>query len=326
MAGGQQRARSWRPRFRMLSVGIIRVAWHMAGGQQRARGHCSKVGAKALEFYFPASYISLPYKMTEPIIQIRGLRTRYGRIEVIKGIDLDIYPRETLVILGRSGCGKSTLLRHIIGLQKPTQGQVLVKGVDMAVAEGEERDAVCRKVGMLFQGAALFNSMSVGENVALPLEEHTRLAPSTIRIMTRLKLEMVGLSGFDDFMPAQLSGGMKKRAGLARALAMDPDILLCDEPSAGLDPIVAVGIDHLIRKLQQAYRMTIVVVTHELESVWLIADRIALMHEGRFVFIGDQEAFRASQLPEVRQFLERQPDPNLPEGERYLATLVGERR
>jgi phospholipid/cholesterol/gamma-HCH transport system ATP-binding protein len=268
-----------------------------------------------------------PEEMTmhDPIIQIRGLRTRYGRQEIIRGIDLDIYPRETLVILGRSGCGKSTLLRHIVGLQRPTQGQILVKGVDMAAAAGEERDSVCKKIGMLFQGGALFNSMTVGENVALPLEEHTRLEPSTIRIMTRLKLEMVGLAGCEDLMPAQLSGGMKKRAGLARALAMDPDILLCDEPSAGLDPIVAVGIDHLIRKLQQAFRMTIVVVTHELESVWLIADRIALMHAGRFLFVGSQEEFKASPLPEVRQFLERQPDPNQPEGERYLASLVGER-
>ena len=264
-------------------------------------------------------------QMKEPVIHIRGLHTRYGQLEIIKGIDLDIYPHETLVILGRSGCGKSTLLRHIVGLQRPSQGEVLVKGVDMAHAGEAERDAVSKKIGMLFQGAALFNSMSVGDNVALPLEEHTRLEPPTIQIMTRLKLEMVGLAGYDTFMPAQLSGGMKKRAGLARALAMDPDILLCDEPSAGLDPIVAVGIDYLIRKLQQAFKMTIVVVTHELESVWLIADRIALMHEGRFVFIGDQEAFKKSTIPEVRQFLERQPDPGVPDGRKYLASLVGER-
>jgi phospholipid/cholesterol/gamma-HCH transport system ATP-binding protein len=263
--------------------------------------------------------------MPEPIIQIRGLHTRYGRHEIIKGIDLDIYPHETLVILGRSGCGKSTLLRHIIGLQRPDRGQILVKGVDMATADGSERDGVCKKIGVLFQGAALFNSMTIGENVALPLEEHTRLESSTIQIMTRLKLEMVGLSGYDHFMPAQLSGGMKKRAGLARALAMDPDILLCDEPSAGLDPIVAVGIDHLIRKLQQAFKMTIIVVTHELESVWLIADRIALMHEGKFLFIGDQAALKESRIPEVRQFLERQPDAAMPDGRKYLASLVGER-
>jgi len=278
-------------------------------------------GAKGLESYFPASYIS---GMNEPVIQIRGLHALYGRLEILKGIDLDIYPNETLVILGRSGCGKSTLLRHILGLQRPDRGRILVKGVDMAAADETERSTVSKKIGVLFQGAALFNSMTVGENVALPLEEHTRLEPSTIRIMTRLKLEMVGLSGFDHFMPAQLSGGMKKRAGLARALAMDPDILFCDEPSAGLDPIVAVGIDHLIRKLQQAFRMTIVVVTHELESVWLIADRIALMHEGRFLFIGDKEALRASQIPEVRQFLERQPDAGEPDGRKYLASLVGE--
>ncbi|HNW58499.1 MAG TPA: ABC transporter ATP-binding protein [bacterium] len=262
--------------------------------------------------------------MPEPVIEIRGLHTRYGRQEVIKGIDLDIYPNETLVILGRSGCGKSTLLRHIIGLQRPDRGRILMKGVDMAAADEAAAGQVRKRIGVLFQGAALFNSMSVSENVALPLREHTRLEPSTIQIMTRLKLEMVGLSGFDQFMPAQLSGGMKKRAGLARALAMDPDILLCDEPSAGLDPIVAAGIDALIRKLQQAFRMTIVVVTHELESVWLIADRIALMHEGRFLFVGDQAAFKASTIPEVRQFLERQPDAGEPDGRKYLASLVGE--
>jgi phospholipid/cholesterol/gamma-HCH transport system ATP-binding protein len=258
----------------------------------------------------------------EPIIQIRDLRTRYGSKEILKGINLDMYANETFAILGRSGCGKSTLLRHLVALEKPTAGNILIKGVDMAGASEDERDQVLRKVGMLFQGAALFNSMTVGENVGLALTEHTSLEPSTIKIMTRLKLDLVGLAGYEDFMPAQLSGGMKKRAALARSLAMDPDILFCDEPSAGLDPIVAAGIDQLILKLHKAFRMTIVVVTHELASVFLIADRVALLHEGRVVFCGDKEALQAEKNPYIQQFLERRPDDEVPDGETYLKSLV----
>jgi phospholipid/cholesterol/gamma-HCH transport system ATP-binding protein len=182
----------------------------------------------------------------EPIIAIRNLKTHYGSRQILKDITLDIYRGETMVILGRSGCGKSTLLRHIIGLAKPTFGQIIIKGHDIAKLNESEMLPVRRKIGMLFQSAGLFNSMTIGDNVALPLREHTELEPSTIKIMTRMKLEQVGLGGFEDFMPAQLSGGMKKRAGLARAIAMDPEILFCDEPSAGLDPVVAVGIDKLI--------------------------------------------------------------------------------
>ncbi len=258
-----------------------------------------------------------------PIIQIIDLRTRYGGKEILKGITLDLYANETFVILGRSGCGKSTLLRHLVGLETPTAGRILIKGVDMAGAAEPERNRVLRKVGMLFQGAALFNSMTVAENVGLPLQEHTPLEPSTVKIMTRLKLDLVGLSGYEDFMPAQLSGGMKKRAALARALAMDPDILFCDEPSAGLDPIVAAGIDHLILKLHKAFKMTIVVVTHELASVFLIADRVALLHEGSVVFCGTLEELKSSTHPYVRQFLERRPDEQVPDSESYLKSLLG---
>ncbi|MDZ7371380.1 MAG: ABC transporter ATP-binding protein, partial [candidate division KSB1 bacterium] len=232
--------------------------------------------------------------MSEPIISIRDLHTSYGSRKILKGINLDIYPRETLVILGRSGCGKSTLLRHMIGLNKPDRGQIFIKGVDIVTASEKEREKLLIKMGMLFQNGALFNSMTVGENVALPLMAHTPQEPSTIRIMTRMKLGMVGLSGFEDFMPSQLSGGMKKRAGLARAIAMDPDILFCDEPSAGLDPIVAVGIDHLILKLKTALKMTIVVVTHEMASVFLIADRVCLLHEGEIKFLGTKEELTRS--------------------------------
>lgn len=264
--------------------------------------------------------------MSEPIIQIKDLHTKYGDLEVLKGITFDIYPNETMVILGRSGCGKSTLLRHIVGLQKPTQGEIIIKGVNLTQATEGERKQILKRTGMLFQGAALFNSMTIGENVALPLEEHTSLEHSTIRIMTRMKLDLVGLSGFEDFMPAQLSGGMKKRAALARALAMDPDILFCDEPSAGLDPIVAAGIDYLILKLKKAFKMTIVVVTHELQSVFLIADRIALLHNGHVVFLGSKEDMQQSDHPVVRQFLERRPDEESMDREKHLNSLIGEEK
>jgi phospholipid/cholesterol/gamma-HCH transport system ATP-binding protein len=262
--------------------------------------------------------------MTEPIIKIRNLQTSYGKRKILKGVDLDIFPFETLVILGRSGCGKSTLLRHIVGLNTPDTGEIIVKGVDIVTAKEDEKNTVLKKVGMLFQNGALFNSMTVGENVALPLLEHTPQDETIIKIMTRMKLGLVGLSGFENFVPSQLSGGMKKRAALARAIAMDPDILFCDEPSAGLDPIVAVGIDQLILNLQSAMRMTTVVVTHEMASVFMIADRICLLHEGEIKFLGTKEDMKQSQDPYVVQFLERRPDEEHLDPDKYLHELVGD--
>ena len=262
----------------------------------------------------------------DAVISIRDLHTHYDGRPILQGIHLDVYRGETMVILGRSGCGKSTLLRHLVGLATPTSGQVIVKGYDLAGLPEEELVPVRRKLGMLFQSAALFNSMTVAENVALPLREHTALEKSTIDIMARMKLEQVGLSGFENFMPAQLSGGMKKRAGLARAIAMDPEILFCDEPSAGLDPVVAMGIDQLILKLKKAFKMTIVVVTHELASVFTIADRIAMLHEGRVIALGTPEELQASANPIVKQFLQREADAEEIDRERYLSNLVGERQ
>lgn len=256
------------------------------------------------------------------VICIRNLSTRFGEREILKDVSLEIRRGETFVILGGSGCGKSTLLRQIVGLEHPTGGQIWIQGKDITRLSDEEFNDLRKKIGMAFQNSALFNSMTVGENVALPLREHTSLEDTTIQIMTRIKLEQVGLSGFESFMPSQLSGGMRKRAGIARALAMDPEILLFDEPSAGLDPIIAAGIDNLILKLKQAFRMTIVLVTHELTSAFLLADRMAMLDQGRILFVGTPEEMRACTIPRVRQFMDRQPDQESPDVEQYLRNLT----
>ena len=243
-----------------------------------------------------------------PLISARGLRVNYGSREVLHGIDLEVTRGETVVILGGSGSGKSTLLRTLVGLEKPSGGEVLVKGTDLARATDRELDAIRKKIGLSFQGGALIGSMTVGENIALPLLEHSDLAPSTIEVMVRIKLEQVGLSGFEHFSPAQLSGGMKKRAAMARALAMDPEILFFDEPSAGLDPIMAAGIDDLILNLKKAYALTIIMVTHELASAFLVADRIILIDHGQILAAGPANEIQQSTQRRVRQFLDRIAD------------------
>ena len=262
---------------------------------------------------------------TEPVISLRNLRVSYGAREILHGISFDVLPGETLVILGGSGSGKSTLLRTLVGLEKPSAGEIFIKGQDLAKASAAELDEIRRKIGMSFQGGALFGSMTVGENIALPLREHTRLEDSTIEIILRLKLEQVGLEGFEYYTPSQLSGGMKKRAAVARALAMDPEILFFDEPSAGLDPIIAAGIDELILHLKRAFRMTIIVVTHELASAFLIADRMLLIDRGNVVALGTPEEMRSSMQPRVRQFLDRVPEPEISGEMDYLQMLTAER-
>jgi phospholipid/cholesterol/gamma-HCH transport system ATP-binding protein len=266
-----------------------------------------------------------PAPHPEPVISIRNLRVSYGEREILHGISFDVVPGETLVILGGSGSGKSTLLRTLVGLEKPNAGQILIKGRDLAKASAAEMDEIRTKIGMSFQGGALFGSMTVGENVALPLREHTQLEDSTIEIILRLKLEQVGLEGFEYYSPSQLSGGMKKRAAVARALAMDPEILFFDEPSAGLDPIIAAGIDQLILELKRAFHMTIIVVTHELASAFLIADRMLLIDKGNIVAIGTTEEMRSSTQPRVRQFLGRVPEPEISAEMDYLQMLTAER-
>jgi len=266
-----------------------------------------------------------PTRHPEPVISLRDLRVSYGEREILHGISFDVVQGETLVILGGSGSGKSTLLRTLVGLEKPSAGEIWIKGRDLAKVSAVEMDEIRTKIGMSFQGGALFGSMTVGENVALPLREHTRLEDSTIEIILRLKLQQVGLEGFEYYAPSQLSGGMKKRAAVARALAMDPEILFFDEPSAGLDPIIAAGIDELILELKRAFRMTIIVVTHELASAFLIADRMLLIDKGNIVALGTPEEIRSSTQPRVRQFLDRVPEPEISGEMDYLQMLTEER-
>ncbi|HXX19531.1 MAG TPA: ABC transporter ATP-binding protein [Candidatus Acidoferrum sp.] len=259
-----------------------------------------------------------------PAISVRDLRVKYGEREILHGINFDAPAGQTLVILGGSGSGKSTLLRTLVGLESPTGGSIWIRGKDFAAMREAERDELRKKMGMSFQSGALFGSMTVAENVALPLREHTKLDDSTIDIMVRLKLNQVGLSGFENYMPAQLSGGMKKRAAIARALAMDPEVLFFDEPSAGLDPIIAAGIDELILALKKAFHITILVVTHELASAFLIADRMILLNKGVIVADGTPVELQASANPRVRQFLDRVPEKELTAEIDYLQMLTGE--
>ena len=254
---------------------------------------------------------------TRPAIEARRIRKSYDGRVVLEEIDLNVRAGETLVILGASGSGKSTLLRCLVGLERPDAGTVIIQGVDVFAADPRALSALRERIGMAFQGGALFGSMTVAENVCLPLAEYSRLPDSTRRIIARIKLGMVGLEDAMDKLPSQLSGGMRKRAALARAIALDPDILFFDEPSAGLDPVTGAGLDRLLLQLKKAYQVTIVVVTHEMASAFTIADRVALIHEGRFLVIDTPDAVQASQDPIVRRFLDRQPPDSMDGASRF---------
>jgi phospholipid/cholesterol/gamma-HCH transport system ATP-binding protein len=244
-----------------------------------------------------------------PYVQVDSLVARYGTRTVLDGVSLTAHRGEITVILGGSGCGKTTLLRNIVGLLTPVSGRVLINGRDIHRASEEEQEAILRNIGMSFQGGALFNSLTLEDNVALPIIEHTHVDPDTARMLARMKLALVGLDRAAHLLPAEISGGMKKRGAVARALALDPDLLLFDELSAGLDPITARGLDELVLSLRDQFDVAILIVTHELSSIQMIADRAVMLDAGTVLAAGTLEEVKNTEHPQIRAFFDRKPKP-----------------
>jgi len=248
----------------------------------------------------------------EPIIKVRNLTVGYGDVVLLERVGFDVRRGEVFVILGGSGSGKSTLLKHMIGLLEPNSGSVVIDGDDIITALGERRRAILRKIGVMYQSGALFGSMTLAENVRLPLEEYTDLTSDEIGLIARMKLSLVGLGMYTGHLPAEISGGMQKRAAIARAMALDPTILFLDEPSAGLDPITSAELDGLITRLSRSLGVTFVIVTHELPSIFAVADRVIMLDRRRkgIVAEGDPRKLRdTSEDPWVRQFFNREAEP-----------------
>ncbi|MFC1674842.1 ABC transporter ATP-binding protein [Candidatus Omnitrophota bacterium] len=243
----------------------------------------------------------------EVIISLKNVSKAFGERKTIDKVSLDILRGETFVIMGCSGSGKSTLLRLMTGIIDPDEGNIFIKGKDIANIPLEELNDVRKSFGMSFQYSALLDSLTVEENIALPLKEHTKLADEIINIVIKMKLSLVGLRGFEKYYPSQISGGMRKRVGLARAIALDPDIVFYDEPTSGLDPVVGGVIDKLIKDLSKRLLITSVVVTHDMQSVFNIADKVAMVHKGSIVEIGTPEEIKNSKNPYIQQFIQGNP-------------------
>ncbi len=256
------------------------------------------------------------------VMEVENVSTSYGERRILEDVSLSVSEGEIMVIMGGSGSGKSTLLRCLLGLHHPDTGTIRLFGRDIAELSGREWHKLRTKIGVSFQGGALFNSMSVGDNVCMPLREHTRLDERTIRIISRMKLELVDMAAFAHLMPAQLSGGMTKRTALARAIVMDPNILFFDEPSAGLDPIVAADLDKLILQIRDAMGVTIVVVTHELQSAFAIADRITILDHGHILMTGTIDEVRSSDNQRIRNLLQRSSEQEVIDADEYLRRLT----
>jgi len=261
--------------------------------------------------------IGLHWKMTmdrQPIIRVRDLVARYGDETILEGISFDVFEGEIFVILGGSGCGKSTLLKHLIGLIRPYSGQVTIDGDDISRADSQGYQKLLQKIGILYQSGALLGSMTVAENIALPIMEYTDLSSDLVSSLIRMKLNLVQLQGYEDYLPSEISGGMKKRAGLARAMALNPKILFFDEPSAGLDPVTSAGLDNLILHLNKSLGTTMVIVTHELQSILTVAQRVIMLDKGTKGIIaeGDPRHLReTSRNPLVWRFFNRRPEESV---------------
>jgi phospholipid/cholesterol/gamma-HCH transport system ATP-binding protein len=249
---------------------------------------------------------------TQPVVEVTDLFRKFGERTVIDGISLQVRRGETLVIMGGSGCGKSTLLRHIIGVMKPNAGSVKIFGDEITTKSEREIGDIRRRFGMLFQSGALLASLTVGENVALPLLHHTDMSAGEVQDTVIRKLQMVGLNGFENLKPAEISGGMRKRVGLARALALDPELLFSDEPTSGLDPIMTAVVDKLTLELTHGSGMTAVVVTHDMTSAFRIATRMIMLGRGRIIAQGSPDEIRTHPDPEVQQFINGEPDGPMP--------------
>ena len=243
-------------------------------------------------------------KEQKPVIEIRNMVAKYGTKTILSDINVDILPEEITVILGGSGSGKTTLLKNMLRLYEPAAGSVKFWGEDILTMDEEAFNEVLKKTGMLFQSGALLNSISLYENISIPLEMHTKLSAKVRDRMIRVKLSLVGLSEAMYQFPSELSGGMKKRAALARAMAMDPPLLFCDEPSAGLDPITSASLDELILSLKEQFKMTIVIVTHELASIHRIADKIIFLDSGTMLFYGTLDEAKTAKIPQIDHFFE----------------------